>query len=363
MLYEANAQQDTADAVYIRYRLDGSLFNLRRLKAHTKTFEVSIRELLFADDAALVAHSETALQHLTSCFAQAAQLFGLVVSLKKTEVLHQPAPGTVYNSPHITIGNVELQSVNKFKYLGSIISSDAKIDCDVENRLANANKAFGRLYKRAWSNSELRLETKISLYKAIVLTTLLYGSESWVTYKHHVKLLERFHQRCLRNILHIKWWDFVSNIEVLEKAKINSIEALLLKNRLRWLGHVSRMDQDRLPLITLYGELSLGHRDVGLPKKRYKDLLKSSLSSCSIDQSTWYQLASNRADWRKRVFDGVSTFESERKAQAAEKRKRRKDNTAIKPIVNQSYSCSFCSRVCLSRIGLISHERACKKLV
>ena len=137
----------------------------------------------------------------------------------------------------------------------------------------------------------------------------------------------------------------------------------VLKNRLRWLGHVSRMDQDRLPLITLYGELSLGHRDVGLPKKRYKDLLKSSLSSCSIDQSTWYQLASNRADWRKRVFDGVSTFESERKAQAAEKRKRRKDNTAIKPIVNQSYSCSFCSRVCLSRIGLISHERACKKLV
>ena len=85
---------DDEDTVYIRYRLDGSLFNLRRLQAHTKTREQLIRDLLFPDDAALVAHSERALQCLTSCFAEAAELFGLQVSLKKTEVLHQPAaPG------------------------------------------------------------------------------------------------------------------------------------------------------------------------------------------------------------------------------------------------------------------------------
>ena len=86
MLRQATKNLD--EAVYIRYRLDGSLFNLRRLQAHTKTFEQLIRDFLFADDAALVAHSESALQCLTSSFAEAAQLFGLEVSLKKTEVLH-----------------------------------------------------------------------------------------------------------------------------------------------------------------------------------------------------------------------------------------------------------------------------------
>jgi len=44
---------DDEDTVYIRYRLDGSLFNLRRLQAHTKTLERMIQDLLDADDAAL----------------------------------------------------------------------------------------------------------------------------------------------------------------------------------------------------------------------------------------------------------------------------------------------------------------------
>ena len=80
MLQQATDLVDE-DGVYIRYRPEGSLFNLRQFQAHTKTMEQLIRELLFADDVALVAHTETALQRLTSCFTEAAQLFGLEVSL------------------------------------------------------------------------------------------------------------------------------------------------------------------------------------------------------------------------------------------------------------------------------------------
>ena len=62
MLKQATEDLDDEDGVYIRYRLDGSLFNLRRLvHAHTKTVEQLVRDLLFADDAALVAHTEGAL--------------------------------------------------------------------------------------------------------------------------------------------------------------------------------------------------------------------------------------------------------------------------------------------------------------
>ena len=165
------------------------------------------------------------MQRLTSSFAEAAQLFGLEVNLKKTEVLYQPAPREEHHPPHITIGETEQKAVHQFTYLGCTITSDAKIDREINNRLAEANIAFGRIYKRVWNNSHLKEGIKVCVYRAVVISTLLYGSESWVTYRHHLRLLERFHKRCLRSILNIHWSDYVTNIEVLERAETTSIEA------------------------------------------------------------------------------------------------------------------------------------------
>ncbi|KAL0153663.1 hypothetical protein M9458_051028 [Cirrhinus mrigala] len=313
MLKQALQDFDDDDAVYIRYRLDGSLFNLRRLQAHTKTLDQLIRELLFADDAALLAHTERALQRITSCFTDAAQLFGLEVSLKKTVVLHQPAQKEDHHPPHITIGEIELKSVHQFTYLGCIITSDAKID-ELDNRLAKANSAFGRLYK----------------------------------------------QRCLRTILGIHWSDYVTNVEVLEQAETVSIEALLLRTQLRWAGHVSRMEDYRLPKIILYGELATGHRDREAPKKRYKDCLKKSLNACHIDHRQWSSIATDRATWSSTIPRAATFFEESHRTSLKDKLLRKKNSDAATQ--NQTFPCTHCGRACLSRIGLHSHERACKKL-
>ena len=66
MLEQAAPEKDIDDGVYIRFRTDGSVFNLRRLKSTTLTSEKLIHELLFADDAALLAHTDQALQHITT---------------------------------------------------------------------------------------------------------------------------------------------------------------------------------------------------------------------------------------------------------------------------------------------------------
>ena len=81
-----HAFQDTQDGIYIRTRQDGSLYNLARLKAKTRTTEVLIQELLYADDAAIVAHDNETLQQMMNKLSEACKLFSLTISVKKTEI-------------------------------------------------------------------------------------------------------------------------------------------------------------------------------------------------------------------------------------------------------------------------------------
>ena len=55
------AKQDLLDGIFIHFLTDSSLFNLRCLLPRTKTTEELIAELLFADDCALLAHTEESL--------------------------------------------------------------------------------------------------------------------------------------------------------------------------------------------------------------------------------------------------------------------------------------------------------------
>lgn len=118
-----HAVRDLSLGVYIRYRLDGSIFDLRRLLPKQR-HERLITEALFADDCALMAHQENHLQTIVDRFSIATKLFGLTISLSKTEVLYQPAPGSAVDQPCITIDGTQLLNVTTFKYLGSAISSD-----------------------------------------------------------------------------------------------------------------------------------------------------------------------------------------------------------------------------------------------
>ena len=115
--------------------------------------------------------------------------------------------------------------------------------------------SFIRVSKRVWQSHSLRLSTKIQVYRAVVIPTLLYGAETWVLYRKQIRLLERFHERCLRSILGIKWQDHVSNEEVINRASLPSIESILFQVQLRWAGHVTRMEDVRMPKAVFFSEL------------------------------------------------------------------------------------------------------------
>ena len=131
------------------------------------------------------------------------------------------------------------------------------------------------------------------------------------------------HMRCLRKILGVTSKDRISNHEILAQTSIPSIYSLLSQHRLRWAGHVRRMQDGCIPKDIMYGELEQGTRAAGRPKLNYRDVLKRDLRSTDINIQTWEQSATDRPAWRQIVHAGISAPEAKRAEASLEKRQRR----------------------------------------
>ena len=72
----------------------------------------------------------------------------------------------------------KLNYVLEFTYLGSTNSSNGYIDDEIQTRMAKAWASFGRLRQRLWNNHYVSMRVKGKIYRAIMLSTLLYGAEA-----------------------------------------------------------------------------------------------------------------------------------------------------------------------------------------
>ena len=192
-------------SIYVRFRTDGNLFDLKRLKAKTKTFYMYIREAQYADDIAVFSDSSFGLQSLLASYYLATRRFGLQINAKKTEVMCLGPECDFF------IGETKLKSVNRFRYLGSILSKESNLKDELTARIQSISCAFGRLKHRVFNNQDLTIWTKVTVFNQCLMHVLLHSSETWTLYAHEVKQLRTVQQRYLRNIMNIKWDDYVSN--------------------------------------------------------------------------------------------------------------------------------------------------------
>ena len=324
--------------------------------------QTEVLEFLFADDMAKGAPTEEKMQKAVDQVSDSCDTYDLIISIKKTEVVYQPAPGKPYKEPTITVECRRLQVVDKFTYLGSTLSRVVHIDDEVNARIAKASVAFGRLRGSIWDRSGIRLDTKLKVYRSIVLSTPLYACETWTVYQRHAKRLNHCHTSCLRKRLKIKWQDRIPDTEVLKRAGMQSVHTLLKLAQLRWTGHVTRMPDKRLPKKILYGELQVGKRSHGGQKKRYKDTLKVSLKDFNILTESWKQIAQDRTKWRGLIKRGAGEYKAKRISKAEQERAQRKARAKASPteLSSSDLSCSICNRLFRAKIGLISHLRTHK---
>ena len=105
---------------------------------------------------------------------RSAKTFGLTISLKKTNILSQDVdtPST------ITIDDYQLKVVHQFTYLGSTISDNLSLNAEIYKRIGKAATTLGRLTIHVWENPKLTIPTKLAVYNACIVSTLLYSSET-----------------------------------------------------------------------------------------------------------------------------------------------------------------------------------------
>ena len=214
-------------SIKIRFRYDGDFFDLKRLKAKTKTFIAFIREAQYADDIAIFSDSPIGLQTLLTVYNNIAKRMGLFINIKKTETM------PIGPEEQFFIDDTPIQSVNRFKYLGSIVTSDGTVDAKLITCIQALLAAHGRLGDRVFNSHDLTLSTKLKIYTQCLTPLLTYGCETWTLFRCNVSQLRTVQQQHLRKILCIKWSDYVSNKEVLRRAETEDIEVTVVKSCLR----------------------------------------------------------------------------------------------------------------------------------
>ena len=85
----------------------------------------------------------------------------------------------------------------------------------------------------------------------------------------------------------------------------------LVSGAARWVGHVARMEDIRMPKSVFFSELQEGKRDHEAPRTRYKDQLKGQLAQAGISHQSWEQEALEGDSWRSSVRKASCEFEAE----------------------------------------------------
>ena len=162
--------------------------------------------------------------------------------------------------------------------------------------------AGNRTYFAAISLFRSRLlsrATKIILYKTLIRPEVLCGAEAWTLTQKEEQAVLIFGRKIFRRIYGAKYenggWKSQTNRELKELSKGENIVKWIKVQRISWLGHLERMEEDRMPKKIFTQELE-GTRRRGRPRKRWKEEVERDLQVLGVRR--WRELVADRKKWK-----------------------------------------------------------------
>ena len=238
----------------------------------------------FADDISLLAHRHKEAQTKLHHVADEAEKVGLQININKTEVMR-----VNYNRQeaiHVQLQGKEIKESDSFTYLGSVVSKDGGTEEDIRNRINRARHAFNTL-RPIWRATSLSLQNKIRIFGTNVKSVLLYGSETWRVTKTNTNKLQTFINKCLRNVLQIRWPEMIPNEELWERTGQEQIITEKKRRKWGWIGHTLRKPATKYTTRQALSWNPQGKRKVGRPRQTCRRSVEEELRQSELGGVSW----------------------------------------------------------------------------
>jgi len=146
-----------------------------------------IHTVKYADDLVLLAKEENVLQDMIDKLTEIGGCYGMEMKVEKTKVMRIsrqlfPVKKMIHQK--------QLENVESFTYLGSILTNDGRCTCEIKCRIVMARAALNK--ERALFTSTLDLELRKKLLKCYIWSIALYGAETWILWAVDQKHPESF---------------------------------------------------------------------------------------------------------------------------------------------------------------------------
>ena len=280
-------------------RLAKSKTASKSMGIHWNTFN-RLTDLDYADDIVCLSETmsdmKTFLDNLVTC----ANDVGLKINVGKTKLMRMNQPMSTRSSVQgLHIDGEVIEEVDKFVYLGSIISKDGGADDDVLNRIRLANLAFGSL-RHIWTSKRLSRRLKMKIFNSNVKSVLLYGCETWKVTKKITQRLQVFVNRCLRKICGIYYPELISNARLYALTKQEPIADDIGKRKWGWIGHTLRKDPADITRQAVFWNPP-GRRNPGRPSTTWQSSIRKEAAQQGRNINELAALASNRIRFKSFV--------------------------------------------------------------
>ena len=208
------------------------------------------------------------------------------------------SPSVLGDGKYLTVDGAEYEVVTKFRYLGDMLDAGGGAESAVTARIRSGWNAFHALSPFLTSRVPTP-KMKGKVFRACIQSCLTYASETWPLKVENEKRMNTAEMRMIRRMCRVSLRDRCSNEELRARMHLEPASSIMRRNRLRWYGHVFRMDEKEWVKRSWKYELT-GKRPRGRPKKTWDETVANDrrlfglTPNDALDRHLW-----RRSMWKK----------------------------------------------------------------